>query len=244
SATIDERYRLSPPAGLRASRLHGAPFPVPMYIRSSTGSYAMPSQTVPPPPTIHHSPVHVSAARRIASRTTVKYEASTGMRAASCVGSGAVPAAVRSPCATRGTSTSPRDYSYVDANLPSGRYGYRIKQVDFDGTSTYYGNAEVEITAAKAFALEPNYPNPFNPSTTIQFTVGTHGRASLQVYDVLGQRVATLFDNDAEPGRLYQVKFDASHLPSGVYFARLDARQTDGGQAGKQQTMRKMLLVK
>ncbi|MBI4427692.1 MAG: hypothetical protein HY562_01075, partial [Ignavibacteriales bacterium] len=62
-----------------------------------------------------------------------------------------------------GTSTSAREYSHVDANVPSGRYAYRIKQIDNDGTFQYYGNAEVEIgLAAKEFRLESNYPNPFN----------------------------------------------------------------------------------
>jgi hypothetical protein len=144
-----------------------------------------------------------------------------------------------------GTSSSPRGYSFVDANLASGRYAYRLKQIDHDGTFRYSSAAEVEVGLAPSeFKLEPNFPNPFNPSTTIEFTLGMDGHASLRVYNVLGQEVATLFDDVAQAGRVYPVKFDASRLPSGVYFAKLEARQTNGGQAGKQQTIRKMMLLK
>jgi len=136
-----------------------------------------------------------------------------------------------------GTSSSPRDYSYTDNNLSPGRYAYRIKQVDINGTFSYHGSAEVEIgSAAKKFELASNYPNPFNPSTTIQFTLGDDGLTSLTVYNMLGQKVTTLFDGNAKAGRLYQVKFDASSLPGGFYVAKLES--------GKRQMMQKMVLVK
>ncbi|HXG06293.1 MAG TPA: hypothetical protein VNI77_03090, partial [Nitrososphaera sp.] len=92
-----------------------------------------------------------------------------------------------------GTSTSPREYTFIDAGLEPGRYAYRIKQVDNDGAFTYYSAAEVEIGAApKAFTLHPNYPNPFNPSTSIEFTIPEDGFATLKVFNLLGQEVATL----------------------------------------------------
>ncbi|MEX2117285.1 MAG: ice-binding family protein [Bacteroidota bacterium] len=136
-----------------------------------------------------------------------------------------------------GTSTSPRDYSYTDKNLSPGRYAYRMKQVDMSGAFSYHGSAEVEIgLTAKKFELESNYPNPFNPTTTIQFTLADDGLASLRVYNMLGQTVMTLFDGIAEAGKLYQMTFDASRLPSGLYFARLES--------GRQQMMRTMVLMK
>jgi len=84
--------------------------------------------------------------------------------------------------------------------------------------------------------LAQNYPNPFNPSTTIQFTVPNDGRATLKVYNAIGQEVATLFDGVATAGQYHEAIFDASHLSSGIYFSRLEF----GGmmQAGK------MLLLK
>jgi len=136
-----------------------------------------------------------------------------------------------------GTSTEPREYAYVDAGLSAGRYAYRIKQLDLDGTFTYFIAAEVEVgVAPKELALEPNYPNPFNPATQISFTVPEDGKAVLKVYNMLGQEVAVLFDEVAEAGKLYQQTFDASSLPTGVYVSRLEY----GGRA----VMRKMLFVK
>jgi pectate lyase len=73
------------------------------------------------------------------------------------------------------------------------------------------------------FSLNQNYPNPFNPITTIEFSVGTYGYTSLQVYDLLGREVAILVDEVKTTG-LYTVQWDASNFPSGVYFAKLESR--------------------
>jgi hypothetical protein len=86
------------------------------------------------------------------------------------------------------------------------------------------------------FALEQNYPNPFNPETSIKFSVEKSGRAILEVYDVLGRRVAALFDDVAEAGRYYSVAFDAGAFGSGVYFYRL--------QSGRKSDLKKLLLLK
>ena len=136
-----------------------------------------------------------------------------------------------------GTSTSERSYSYTDGGLAPGRYAYRIKQIDRSGAYTYYREAEVEIGAApKEFTLNDAYPNPFNPSTTINFTLGTSARAELKVYDVLGREIATLFDDMAEAGRVNRVQWNAAGIPSGMYFARLES----GGMSA----MKKLVLLK
>jgi len=136
-----------------------------------------------------------------------------------------------------GTSNAPRDYSFIDKNVAPGRYAYRIKQIDHDGTFEYFGDAEVEIgLAPKKFALESNYPNPFNPVTTIEFTLPEDGRAVLSIYNTLGQQVAVLFNGEGFAGRIVQTKFDAGRFPSGIYFSRLEF----GGKA----LTRKMLLVR
>jgi hypothetical protein len=67
------------------------------------------------------------------------------------------------------------------------------------------------------FMLYQNYPNPFNPSTMISYDLPVRSRVKLSIYNLLGQEVATLIEGEQEPGR-YNVKFDASGLPSGVYF--------------------------
>ncbi len=136
-----------------------------------------------------------------------------------------------------GTSSSPRYYSFTDVKLTPARYAYRIKQIDTDGSFKYYTPTEVEVgLAAKKLVLEQNYPNPFNPNTEIEFTVPERGFVSLKVYTMLGQEVATLFSGFADAGRIQQVTFDASWLPSGLYFSRLD-------YAG-QHIVRKMTLMK
>jgi hypothetical protein len=74
----------------------------------------------------------------------------------------------------------------------------------------------------EAFHLAPNYPNPFNPETTIAFTVPQQAHVRLVVYDVLGRAVAVLVDGP-QPAGMHEARFDASGLPSGVYVYRLQA---------------------
>lgn len=85
------------------------------------------------------------------------------------------------------------------------------------------------------FRLEQNYPNPFNPTTTVSFELPAKGQATLMVYDVLGREVARLVEGEKGPGK-YEVKFDGSNLPSGIYFYRL--------QAGNYSETKKLLLLK
>lgn len=93
-----------------------------------------------------------------------------------------------------------------------------------------------EVTASPGtFWLSRNYPNPFNPSTTIRFSVETTGRALLRVFDLLGREIKTLFDGEAAAERMYQVTFNATGLTSGLYFVRLES-------GGKMATQNVVLL--
>ncbi|HTK81625.1 MAG TPA: T9SS type A sorting domain-containing protein, partial [Bacteroidota bacterium] len=87
----------------------------------------------------------------------------------------------------------------------------------------------------KAYALYQNYPNPFNPSTTIRFDVPKASNISLKIYDVLGQEVETLVNEERGAGR-YSVNFDAGNFPSGVYYFRIIA--------GDFSDVKKLLLAK
>ncbi|MBI5020697.1 MAG: T9SS type A sorting domain-containing protein [Ignavibacteriales bacterium] len=93
------------------------------------------------------------------------------------------------------------------------------------------------------FALAQNYPNPFNPSTTISYQLPTRSHVTLRVFDLLGREVAMLVNRIEESGDR-SVTFDASRLLSGVYYYRLQARPTDGGQAGNFTSVKKLLLLK
>ena len=81
-----------------------------------------------------------------------------------------------------------------------------------------------------------SYPNPFNPTATVQFTVEQSGPAILRIYDMLGKEVAELFHGEAEEGKMYRFTFNASDVASGMYYARLEA--------GGRQYTRKMILMK
>ena len=94
----------------------------------------------------------------------------------------------------------------------------------------------VVVVAPGSTQLLQNYPNPFNPATNIEFSVEQGGQAVVKVYNTLGQEVAELFNGLAEQGRMYQVRFDARALPSGMYYAKFDA-------AGKQ-FVKKMVFAK
>jgi hypothetical protein len=92
------------------------------------------------------------------------------------------------------------------------------------------------------YSLSENYPNPFNPSTMIQYDLPKAANVSLNIYNTLGQLVASLVDEHKVAGS-YQVQWNPSYVPSGVYFYRLQARQTDGGQAGEFGETKKMILL-
>ena len=90
----------------------------------------------------------------------------------------------------------------------------------------------------QGYVLQQNYPNPFNPVTTIGFSLSNDGVISLRVYDVLGREVAVLINNATMNQGMYEVKFDANTLSSGVYFYRMNVND------GEYQITKKLLLMK
>lgn len=139
--------------------------------------------------------------------------------------------------AGRGNSAELNKYNFSASDLAIGKYSFRLKQIDFDGSFSYSNPVEVEISSLPTeFAISQNYPNPFNPSTNIKFTVRENGLTSLKVFNAVGEEVATLFNSLAETGQVYEANFDASSLSSGVYFYRLQ-------QAGSMIT-KKMILIR
>ncbi len=122
-----------------------------------------------------------------------------------------------------GTTTEPKSYSFIDKNISSGIYKYRLKQIDFDGTFTYSNEIEVQVDfTPKDFVLYQNYPNPFNPSTVISYQLPVTGNVTLKVYDLLGKEVVVLVNQKQEPG-IYEIIFNADNLSAGVYFYQLKA---------------------
>jgi hypothetical protein len=140
-----------------------------------------------------------------------------------------------------GTTTETSSYSFTD-EVPSGKYLYRLKQIDFDGTFEYSNEIEVEILAPNQFSLEQNYPNPFNPSTKITFSLPEASQVKLSVFNVLGEEVKTLLNENREAG-VHTIDFDASGLASGVYLYKIQIVPV-GRQAGNFVQVRKMILTK
>jgi len=135
----------------------------------------------------------------------------------------------------RGTTTEKSLYSFADKNPIEGKSYYRLKQIDFDGSSKIYNAIEVDFETVKEYSLSQNYPNPFNPSTEINFTLAKSGNITLKVYNLLGSEVATLADGFMEAGK-HLVKFNAKDLTSGVYFYTIKADNFT--------STRKMMLMK
>ena len=124
-----------------------------------------------------------------------------------------------------GTTTEIHNYSFTDdlSGTNSSKLYYRLKQVDYDGSFEYSDIVEVDIAPIE-FSLSQNYPNPFNPSTTINYSIPNAGIVTIKVYDVLGKEVATLVNEDKPAGN-YEVEFNASDLPSGIYFYQLKSER-------------------
>jgi len=115
--------------------------------------------------------------------------------------------------------------------------GYKIGFITHSVTIYYMTVSSIEHVNSnlRNFVLEQNYPNPFNPGTSIQYVISSKQFVSLKVYDVLGNEIVTLV-NEVKTAGNYEVNFDASGLPSGMYIYKLTA--------GNFSDTKKMILLK
>jgi photosystem II stability/assembly factor-like uncharacterized protein len=137
-----------------------------------------------------------------------------------------------------GTTTEMHFYSFFDdiSSLQiSDKIFYRLKQIDFDGSFEYSDIVEVVVNQPNEFSLEQNYPNPFNPTTKIKFQIPETGYVRLKVFDILGNEVAVLINEELHSGN-FKVEFNAANLSSGIYYYRLSA--------GEFIDVKKMILLK
>ncbi|MDP3150182.1 MAG: T9SS type A sorting domain-containing protein [Ignavibacteria bacterium] len=140
-----------------------------------------------------------------------------------------------------GNSSSPKDYSYTDKTAATGKYIYRLKQIDNDGQYEYSKEVEVDLGKPTTFALNQNYPNPFNPSTVISYQLPANSYVTLKVYNAIGTEVAALVNEYKEAGS-YNYEFGSAsggrnyELTSGIYFYTL--------RAGSFVQTKKMVLLK
>ncbi len=139
-----------------------------------------------------------------------------------------------------GNSSSPGSYEYTDRNLNSGKYLYRLRQIDFNGNFEYHNfETEVVIGIPTKFSLSQNYPNPFNPSTKINYEIPVDGDITLKLFDINGKEVMEIAGGFRTSG-YYTSVLDLSSLPSGIYFYRLSLES--GGQIFS--SSKKMSLIK
>ena len=142
--------------------------------------------------------------------------------------------------AGKGNSSSPISYTFEDKKLNSGKYNYRLKQIDNNGHFEYYDLSNVvEVGLPTKFDLSQNYPNPFNPVTKIDFSLPLDAKVSIKLYDITGREVKTLV-NDSRTAGYYTVQFNASDLSSGTYFYRIMTKSS----AADYIMTKKMMLVK
>jgi hypothetical protein len=137
----------------------------------------------------------------------------------------------------KGTTAEIQTYKYTDGDVSNGKYFYRLKQIDFDGTFEFSDAINVLVGTPSSFELSQNYPNPFNPTTSIKFQIPQSSIVSLKIYNILGKEVAVLVNEFKEAGN-YQINFDAGTkgLTSGVYFYKLNA--------GNLSSTKKLILLK
>ena len=139
-----------------------------------------------------------------------------------------------------GTTTGAKIYTFDDKKLNTGKYKFRLKQIDYNGSYEYFELVnDVIIGKPIEFMISQNYPNPGNPNSKIDFQMPFDGKVSIRIYDMLGKEVAILI-NEIKTADYYTVEFDGSNLASGIYFYRIVAQ----GEGQKFVNTKKMVLVK
>jgi endonuclease I len=130
-----------------------------------------------------------------------------------------------------GNSNAPRDYGYVDKNLPEGNYVYRLRIVDNDGSFIYSPEVCATIASSVDYVLLQNYPNPFNPSTVIGFSVPSPSNVKLELYTTVGEKVAELVNRTVEGGYFScQLNMNSYGLTTGTYFYSLSGTENATGK--------------
>jgi hypothetical protein len=142
-----------------------------------------------------------------------------------------------------GTTLEPHDYTWTDVHTSSGTWYYRLKQVDLSNAVHYTDPiAMIPSTGVRSqalpseFGLKQNFPNPFNPTTVIEYALPKQSHVKIDIYNILGQPLATLLDA-VRPAGYHTVTFNGQGYSSGMYFYRLKTE-------GKQVFLKKMILMK
>jgi len=140
-----------------------------------------------------------------------------------------------------GSSSEKHEYSYVDQDVKNGiTYWYKLEDIDYNGKTEFHGPISATVLGPKEFCLHSNYPNPFNPVTTISYDLAEDVYVELTVYNMIGEKVTTLVKGN-QPAGYYNVEWDGRNsqgriVPSGMYFLKISA--------GSYNKTNKMVFVK
>jgi hypothetical protein len=135
-----------------------------------------------------------------------------------------------------GTTTEQKNYTYSDQLYKAGKYFYRLRQIDYDGSFNLSETIEVDYTSIpNGFSLSQNHPNPFNPNTTITFSIPGNEFVQIIILDALGKEIKRVISEEKNAGT-YNIVFDAGYLSSGIYYYQL--------RSGEFLQTKKMVLVK
>jgi hypothetical protein len=139
-----------------------------------------------------------------------------------------------------GTKTTPTNYTFEDKKINTGKYNYRLKQIDYNGNFSYFNlNSAIEVGIPSKYDLSQNYPNPFNPTTKIDYDLPIDSKVTMKLYDMSGREVMNLVSGQMSAG-YYTGTFNMSNLSSGAYFYRITAN----GNGQDFVTTKKLMLVK
>ena len=119
-----------------------------------------------------------------------------------------------------GTTDQPQTYTYTISRAQPGRHGFRLKQVDFDGSVAYSRAADVAVSLSESHFMTDVYPNPFNPQATFSLTIARDQQVTIAVYDLQGRMVSLLHSGAMEAQRPYQFSLEGSAWSSGKYLVR------------------------
>jgi len=122
-----------------------------------------------------------------------------------------------------GTTTNAQSYRFSADDLSLGTHRFRLKQVDLDGSTHLHDPVTVDLEMTKALRLSAPAPNPVQGTATASFAVKEQSQTSVSLYNVLGEKVATLYQGTPTAGEAQSLRIPTSNLASGVYFLRLQA---------------------
>ena len=139
-----------------------------------------------------------------------------------------------------GTSTESHFYSFTDAETVIGENIYRLRQFDFDGSFVYSNEITIDMHLPAKYSLGQNFPNPFNPVTTINFSLPVDAKVTIKIFNALGEEINTLTDNIYSAGS-HSINFNADVLASGLYIYSIEAAGNDNTTY---RSVKKMMLLR